>query len=67
MRQLDEGQSFVVTRNGAPVGELVPLHRHRFVETPVVIAAFRGAPAVGYSLFRDDLDRVVSQQPTPRG
>jgi prevent-host-death family protein len=31
MRRLDQGESFVVTRNGVPVGELTPLRRHRFV------------------------------------
>ncbi|HXO50795.1 MAG TPA: type II toxin-antitoxin system prevent-host-death family antitoxin, partial [Mycobacterium sp.] len=31
MRQLDQGESFVVTRNGVPVGELAPLRRRRFV------------------------------------
>jgi prevent-host-death family protein len=25
MRQLDRGESFVLTRNGVPVGELTPL------------------------------------------
>jgi hypothetical protein len=32
-----------------------------------VITAFRGAPAVDYRHFREDLDRVVSQESTPRG
>ena len=27
MRRLDEGESFIVTSNGRPVGELNPLHR----------------------------------------
>jgi len=27
MRRLDEGEAFVVTLNGVPVGELVPLRR----------------------------------------
>ena len=31
MRELDAGTSFVVTRAGVPVGEPVPLRRHRFV------------------------------------
>jgi prevent-host-death family protein len=29
MRRLDQGESFVITRNGQPVGELTPLRRHR--------------------------------------
>jgi antitoxin (DNA-binding transcriptional repressor) of toxin-antitoxin stability system len=31
MRRLDQGESFLVTRNGVPVGELTPLRRHRFI------------------------------------
>ncbi len=32
MRRLDEGEAFIVTRNGVPVGELLPLRRRRFVK-----------------------------------
>jgi antitoxin (DNA-binding transcriptional repressor) of toxin-antitoxin stability system len=44
MRGLDRGESFVVTRNGVPVGELVPVRRRRFVTAVVAVAAFQGAP-----------------------
>lgn len=67
MRRLDEGESFVVTRNGVPVGELAPLRRHRFVSADTAVAIFRQAPPVDYTRFREDLDRVSSQDPTPRG
>jgi prevent-host-death family protein len=67
MRQLDEGQTFVVTRNGVPVGELTPLRRRRFVTAEAAVAVFRGAPKVDYDRFRADLDEVVSQDPEPRG
>jgi prevent-host-death family protein len=67
MRRLDEGETFVVTRNGVPVGELVPLRRHRFVSTHAAIAMFRGAPGVDFDRFRADVDRVAAQDPTPRG
>ncbi len=43
MRQLDQGESFVVTRNGVPVGELSPLRRHRFVRSDTAVALFRHA------------------------
>ena len=33
MRRLDLGESFVITRNGQPVGELTPLRRHRLLQT----------------------------------
>jgi prevent-host-death family protein len=67
MRSLDQGESFIVTRNGTPVGELTPLRRHRFVSTDTVFAMFRHAPSVDARRFRDDLDAVVDQDPTPRG
>ena len=67
MRQLDRGDTFVVTRNGIPVGELAPLRRHRFVSADAAIAGFKHAPAVDLARLRADLDRVASQDPRPRG
>ncbi len=66
MRRLDDGETFVVTRNGVPVGELTPMRRHRFVPAEAAIACFRGAPVVDYERLRADLDAVADQQPTPR-
>lgn len=67
MRQLDRGESFVVTRNGVPVGELSPLRRHRFVSAAAAVAVFRGAPRVEFDRFRADLDAVANQEIAPRG
>ena len=67
MRQLDRGQSFVVTRNGVPVGELSPLRRDRFVGAAAAVAAFRGAPRVDLDRLHTDLDAVANQDLTPRG
>lgn len=67
MRQLDDGESFVVTRNGVPVGELSPLRRHRFVSTRLAVAAFQSAPSVDLERLRTDLDRAASQDFTPNG
>ena len=66
MRALDRGESFVVTRNGVPVGELSPLKRRRFVAADAAITAFEGAPEVEFERLRADLDSVVDQAPTPR-
>jgi prevent-host-death family protein len=66
MRQLDEGETFIVTRNGVPVGELTPLRRHRFVAAEAAVALFRTAPGVDYERFRADLDAAAGQDPTPR-
>ncbi|MGV0715883.1 hypothetical protein ABQE93_10795 [Mycolicibacterium sp. XJ662] len=67
MRQLDQGKSFVVTRNGIPVGELSPRRRHRFISAEAAVSAFKGAPRVEFDHFRADLDRVAGQEIVPRG
>ena len=66
MRRLDDGETFIVTRNGVPVGELLPLRRHRFVAAEAAITMFRTAPGVDYDRFRADLDEAASQDPLPR-
>jgi len=66
MRGLDAGDSYVVTRNGVAVGELVPLRRHRFVATEAVLELFRGVPPLDLHRLRADLDRVASQDLEPR-
>lgn len=66
MRGLDRGESFVVTRHGVPVGELVPLRRHRFVDADSTVAVFGGAPSVDLARLRADLDRVATPDTSPR-
>lgn len=66
MRGLDRGETYVVTRNGVPVGELVPLRRHRFVAAEAAVELFRAAPGVDYERFRADLDAVADQSAEPR-
>lgn len=66
MRKLDEGETFIVTRNGVPVGELTPLRRHRFVAAETAVALFRSAPQMHYAQFRADLDAAADQEITPR-
>ena len=67
MRALDKGKAFVVTRNGVPVGELIPLRQRAFVPADAAVAAFLGAPRVARARFRKDVDSVIDQDPTPRG
>jgi prevent-host-death family protein len=67
MRALDRGESFVVTRNGVPVGELTPLRQRRFVSADAAVALFASAPVVDAARFRHDVDAVLDQQPHPRG
>ena len=67
MRGLDQGKTYVVTRNGVPVGELAPLRRHRFVAAEAAVALFKGAPSVDLGRLCRDLDEIASQGLEPRG
>lgn len=67
MRALDAGERFVVTRNGVAVGELNPLTRHRYVGRDAALAAFGHAPPIDAVRFRADVDRLIDQDPAPRG
>lgn len=42
MRGLDQGESFVITRNGVPVGQLTPLLRRQFVRADAARTALGG-------------------------
>ena len=66
MRELDRGESFVVTRNGVPVGELTPIRSREFVAAATALAAFSGAPTVDYERFRADIEGLLDQDPAPR-
>jgi prevent-host-death family protein len=66
MRQLDQGEDFVVTRNGVPVGELTPLRRQSYVAAEAAVAMFRTAAPIDAARFRGDLDALASQDAAPR-
>ena len=66
MRALDKGRSFTVTRNGVPVGDLVPVRQRAFVPAETAVAAFARAPRVARARFRKDVDASIDQDPTPR-
>jgi prevent-host-death family protein len=66
MRALDQGEVFVVTRNGVPVGELTPLRHRQFVGAEAAVAAFAGTPVLDVEQFRADVDAVLDQRPQPR-
>ena len=66
MRGLDDGETYVVTRNGQPVGELTPLRRRRFVAAAAATDVFRDAPCIDADRFRADLDAIADQDIHPR-
>lgn len=66
MRRLIEGESFIITCNGRPVGEFNPLHRPRFVSSLAATAMFESAPTIDSKKFRKDMDSGVDQEVLPR-
>ena len=66
MRALDQGERFVVTRNGTPVGELVPVRRRRFVSASAAKAHLANSPRIDSQRLTEDLDRWVDQSPERR-
>ena len=67
MRGLDRGEEFIVTRNGVPVGELVPFRKPGFVPTSRLIEAVRGTGRIDSAQFRADLDDVFGDEFVPPG
>jgi prevent-host-death family protein len=66
MRGVERGESFTITRNGTPIGRLIPLRKRTFVPREEVIAAFATAPALDPDQFRRDLDAIADQDPFNR-
>lgn len=66
MRALDRGETFVITSNSQPVGELRPLRKPRFARKEDLIAALKGVPKVDFKQFREDVDAYVDQRIDPR-
>jgi prevent-host-death family protein len=66
MRGLDRGETYIVTRNGVPVGELLPVRRREAVPAGILLAALAGAPRIDPTKFRKDVDGLIDQDPRPR-
>ncbi|WP_322779989.1 type II toxin-antitoxin system prevent-host-death family antitoxin [Frankia sp. Cas4] len=61
LRAVEHGETFVVTRNGSPIAELVPLRRRTFVPVAQVLAMFAHEAPLDADRFFADLDAVVDQ------
>lgn len=66
MRGVERGESFTITRNGTPIGRLIPLRRRTFVPRDEVMAAFATAPRIDADRFRRDIDDSARQDPFDR-
>lgn len=61
LREVQAGQTLIVTRNGVPVAELRPVSPRRFVPRGAIADAALRAPRVDASRLRADLDAIVDQ------
>jgi prevent-host-death family protein len=66
VRALESGDSFIVTRNGVPVGRLTPVLRRSFVPVAELQATAALLPPIDFATFRADIDRSIDQDPMPR-
>ncbi|MFI1193928.1 type II toxin-antitoxin system Phd/YefM family antitoxin [Micromonospora sp. NPDC020750] len=66
MRGVERGESFTITRNGTPIGRLIPIRRRTFVPRAEVVAAFATAPVLDPATFRADLDEAIQQELSDR-
>jgi prevent-host-death family protein len=66
MRGVERGESYTITRNGTPIGRLIPLRRRTYVPREQVMAAFATAAVVDPDRLRADLDAAVDQDPFDR-
>lgn len=61
LRDVQAGQTVVVTRNGEPVAELRPIQPRRFVPRAALAEAAARAARIDAARFRADIDAVVNQ------
>ncbi len=63
LREVESGRTFIVSRNGTPVGELRPIKRRRFVLREAIADAAGRAARIDAVQFRADLDAIVDPRP----
>ncbi len=61
LREVQAGQTVIVTRNGTPIAELRPIQPRRFVPRAAIVQAAAQAPHIDAGRFRTDLDAVIDQ------
>jgi antitoxin (DNA-binding transcriptional repressor) of toxin-antitoxin stability system len=66
MRALEAGVSFLVTRNGVPVGELTPMRKAQPTKKEALLKSFEYVEPIDFKRLRDDFDRFFSQDIEPR-
>ena len=62
LREVQSGQSLIVTRNGTPIAELRPIQPRRFVPRAAIAGAAEMAPRINAQRFRTDIDAIIDQR-----
>lgn len=62
-RALENGEGFILTRNGTPIAEVVPIRRRRFVPIDEVLRAFAHVPKIDYAQMRAEMDAAIDPYP----
>ncbi|WP_328608147.1 type II toxin-antitoxin system prevent-host-death family antitoxin [Amycolatopsis sp. NBC_00345] len=62
MDAVEHGSTFVVTRSGTPIGELVPLRRRQAVTRAQFAWGSEHAPIIDLERFRADVDADISEE-----
>lgn len=58
-RGLRQGRAYVLTLNGEPLAQMIPIRRRRSVPKDEVLAIFATAPVLDADDLRADLDATV--------
>lgn len=66
LRAVEAGESFIVTRNGVPLAELVPVKKRTFVPRDELAVALRSLAPLDAAAFRTDLERHLDLSHEPR-
>lgn len=61
LREVQAGQTVIVTRNGEPIAELRPIQPRRFAPRAAIAEAAAHAARIDAARFRADVDAVVDQ------
>lgn len=60
-RGLRQGRPYILTLNGEPLAQMIPIRRRRSVPRDEALAIFAAAPLLDAHDLRDDLDSTVEQ------
>ncbi|GGS41907.1 MULTISPECIES: type II toxin-antitoxin system Phd/YefM family antitoxin [Actinokineospora] len=58
-RAVENGEHFILTRNGTPIAEVTPIQRRAFVPVEELQRLAAQLPRIDFDQFRADLDEYV--------